>query len=85
MLLLSSVPLSRFCGLSRSSLPWTLTLIALADTGSTVPVVPETSMTEPVSANTRLPAEAVTWPPCAMVSEPFLKSMVPPVTISMRD
>ncbi len=84
-LALNSVPLSRFCGLSRSSLPWMLTLTALADIASTVPLVPETSMVDPCSANTRLPAETATWPPWAMVSEPLCKSTTPPVTISTRD
>ncbi len=37
-------------------MPWTLTSTWLADIGRTAPRTPETSMLEPVSAKTRLPA-----------------------------
>ncbi|RMT84978.1 hypothetical protein ALP39_200511 [Pseudomonas marginalis pv. marginalis] len=57
----------------------------LASIDTLTPTAPDTSIIAPSRTRLRWPALTATWPPVARVIEPFWKSTVPPLTISMRD
>ncbi len=85
IVLFCSLPPSRLCGESRSSLPCTLTCTVLLSIATFTPTAPDTSSRAPASAWARLPAVTAIWPPVASVSESPSKFTSPPETISTRD